>query len=299
HRRRLIRNLAQLHPQRQRLLQSGELTFQGLAEDQDIAAGLHRHRNTDGVLAHETHARRGWIVEATLDLGHIGDAEGAVTDANGKVANFLYRLEAPGHAQLNTLAGRFEEPGSRHRVLRLQRLLYRRQRQAEGGQLGVGQLDPDLLVLQPDQFDLADVLDPLQLQLQPVGVVLEHGVVEAIAGQRIDVAESGAEFIVEERPLDTGRQCVANVADLLAHLIPKLGYLRTAHGVTRHEGDLRLTRTGKAGDAVILAGLHQLLLDAFGDLARHLFGTCPRPVGANHHGLEGEGRVFTLSQLGI
>jgi hypothetical protein len=35
--------------------------------------------------------------------------------------------------------------------------LHRRQRNAERGELGVRQLDPDLLVLQADQFDLADV----------------------------------------------------------------------------------------------------------------------------------------------
>jgi len=179
--------------------------------DELAHAGFHRRRlirhfaQFHAQLAHEAHARRGWIVEAALDLGHVGYAESTVSDANGKIANLLHRFETPGHAQLNTLAGRLEKSGGCYRVLRLQRLLNGRQWQAQRRQLGVGQFDPDLLVLQPHQLDLAYIPDPLQLQLQAVGVVLEYGVVETATGQRIDIAEGGAEFIVEERPLDTGR----------------------------------------------------------------------------------------------
>ncbi|MCY1362523.1 hypothetical protein D9M69_492470 [compost metagenome] len=97
-----------------------------------------------------------------------------------------------------------------------------RQRQAEGGELDVGEFDPDFLVLQPQQLDLAHILDPLQLDLDAVGVILEHGVVEALAAQGVNIAESGAEFIVEKRSLNPRRQGVTDVVDLLAHLIPEL-----------------------------------------------------------------------------
>ncbi len=117
-------------------------------------------------------------------------------------------------------------------------MLHRRQRQSEGGELDVGQLDPDLFVLQTEQVDLAHILDPLQLDLDAVGVVLEHGVIETFACQGVDIAEGGAEFIVEERPLDTRRQGMANIADLLAHLIPEVRYLHRVHGVSGDEGHL-------------------------------------------------------------
>ena len=49
-------------------------------------------------------------------------------------------------------------------------------------------------------------------------------------------------------------------------------------------------------DELVLAGLHQLLLDALGDLARDFIGGRARPQRAHHHRLEGEGRVFRLAQ---
>ncbi|MDT4825587.1 hypothetical protein FQZ97_588760 [compost metagenome] len=97
HRRRLVGHLAQLHAGRQVLLQAGELGLQRLAEDEDVAAGLHGHRKADGVLAHETHARRRRVVEAAAHLGHVADTEGAVTHADGEVADLLHRVETAGH----------------------------------------------------------------------------------------------------------------------------------------------------------------------------------------------------------
>ena len=149
----------------------------------------------------------------------------------------------------------------------MQRLLNGSQRQAEGGELEVGQLDPDLLVLQTQQFDLADIRHPLQLNLDTVRVVLEHGIVEAVAGQGVDIAESGAEFIVEKRTLDIRRQGLANIADLLAHLVPEVRDLRGMHRVPGHEGDLGFAGAGEGNDALVVAGLHQFLFNTLGDLA--------------------------------
>ncbi|MNZ67009.1 hypothetical protein D3C78_852440 [compost metagenome] len=219
----LVGHLAQLHAGRQGFLQTPEFAVQRLAEDENVAARLHRHGDADGILAHEAHARRRRVVEATVHVGHVADAEGAVADADGEPADVVDRVEAPGNPQLHAVAVSLEEASSGDRVLLLQRLLHRGQRHAEGGQLGIRQVDPDLLVLQADQFDLADVLDALQLQLQTVGVVLQHRVVETLAGQRIDIAEGGAELIVEERPYHALRQGEADIADLLANLVPELG----------------------------------------------------------------------------
>ena len=237
-RRRLVRDLAQLHTGRQAARQAFELAFQGLAQHQDVAAVLHRHGQANGILAHEAHARCGWVIEATVHLGDVADTEGAITYANGELANLLDAVEAPAHPQLQALAGRLEEACGADRVLFLQGLLHSLQWHAEGGQLEVGQLDPDFFILQADQLDLAHILDPLQLDLDAVGVVLEHCVVEAFAGQRIDIAEGGAEFVVEEWALDLRWQGVANVRDLLADLVPQLRDVLGMQRVARHEGDL-------------------------------------------------------------
>ena len=200
---------------------------------------------------------------------------------------------------MHPISRRLDEACRRHGVLLLQGLLHQRQRQAQGCRLGIGQLDPDLLILQTDQLDLADILDPLQLQLHTVGIVLEYRIVEAFAGQGIDVAEGGAELVIEERPLDTWRQAVTNVRDLFANLVPQLGNILGAQRVTGDEGDLRLAGARKGHDLVVLAGFHELLLDALGHLPRHFLSRRPRPQGAHHHGLEGKGGIFALAQLAV
>ncbi|KPZ26821.1 Uncharacterized protein ALO56_05254 [Pseudomonas viridiflava] len=232
-------------------------------------------------------------------LRQIADSKRAIADADREVADLVHALELPAHTQLDSLAGRLEEACRGHRVLRLQCLLHLLQRQAQRGQLDVGQLDPDFLVLQADQFDLADILDPLQLNLNPVGVILEYRVIKTLAGQRIDIAEGRTKLIVEKRPLNVGRQVLANIADLLADLIPEIRQVGGKDRITRHEGDGGFSRPRERRDALILAGFHEFLFDTIRDLSGHFFGAGARPQCADHHGLEGEGRVFTLPQFGV
>src|SRR5207342_2610660 len=277
HGRGLVGNLAQLHAGWQRLLQALELAFQGLAELEDVAAVLHRDGYADGILAHESHARRGRITEAARHRRHVGQADRAAASADREVADLLHRFEGTGDAQLHALGWGLEEARRHHRVLLLQCALHGIERNAQRGQLGVADLDPDLLVLQPDQLDLARVGYALQFQLHALGVVLEHGVVEALAGQGVDVAEGVAEFVVEERADGAFRQRRADVADLLAHLVPDIGNVLRMQRIARDENHLRFARARVRADELVLAGLHQLLLDALGDFTRDLVCGRARP----------------------
>ena len=99
---------------------------------------------------------------------------------------------------------------------------------AERRELGVRQLDEHLLVLLGDEVDLGDAGYAQQLGADAVAEVLELAVAEAVADERVDVRVRVAELVVEERALDARRQRVADVADLLAHLVPGLGHLRGA-----------------------------------------------------------------------
>jgi hypothetical protein len=150
HRVRLVGDLAQCHARGQRGLQACELRLQRLAELDDVAAVLHRHRDADGVFAHEAHARRRRIGEAAADRRHVGDAERPIAHADGKLRIFVDRAQRTGDADLHAVAAGFEEARRHNRVLFRQRLLHRGERNAQRRQLGVGQLDPDLLVLQAD-----------------------------------------------------------------------------------------------------------------------------------------------------
>ena len=276
-------------------MQALKFDFQGFAQHQNVAAVFHRHGQANSVLPHKAHARCRWIIEPTAHIGHVADAQRALTHANREALDLFNGFEITADAQLHALGRGLKKTCGRYRVLFLKGLLHGRQRQAQGRQFQVGQFDPDLFILQAEQLHLAHILNPLQLDLDAVGVVLEHRVVVTFATQAVDIAEGGAEFIVEKRPLHVRRQGMANVADFFAHLIPQVRDVRRVHGVAGHKGHLRLARPGKRNNALVFAGLHQLLFDALGDLTRHFFGGRTRPQGTNDHGLEGERRVFALS----
>ena len=60
-------------------------------------------------------------------------------------------------------------------------------------------LDVDLLVLLADELDLVDVGHAQELVARRVGEVAQLRVAEAVAGERVEVAEGVAELVVEER----------------------------------------------------------------------------------------------------
>ncbi|MCY1413855.1 hypothetical protein D9M71_292920 [compost metagenome] len=121
----LVGHLAQLHPGRQVLLDAGELGFQRLAQDKNIATFLHRHGQADCILAHEAHARCRRVIEAAFYVGDIADTERTIAHPDRKRLDLLHRLEAAADAQLQALARGLEETGGAHRILFFQRLLHR------------------------------------------------------------------------------------------------------------------------------------------------------------------------------
>ena len=111
--------------------------------------------------------------------GDVAEAEEPPVRADRDLADLLDRVEGAARAQVDAVAGGLEEAGRRDRVLRSQGLLTTVcSVDAERGELGVGELDPDLLVLQADQVDLGDVRHALQLLPDALGVVLQSRVVK-------------------------------------------------------------------------------------------------------------------------
>ncbi|KAG1406135.1 hypothetical protein G6F59_012449 [Rhizopus arrhizus] len=257
----------------------------------DVTAVLHCHGQADRFFAHEAHLRRGRVGKASLHLGDVTQVHGAVAGTDRDLAGRLEIVELAGHAQLHAIGGGLEEAGTGDRVLVGQRLLYLLHRHAQRRQAGIGQLDPPLLVLPADQVDLADVRHALQFQLDAVGVIAHHGVVEALAGQRVDVAVGVAELIVEERADDLARQRRPDVAHALAHLVPQVRNLPGTQAVAGHEDHLRFARARVRADELVLAGVHQRLLDRLGHLPRDLLGGGARPQRAHHHRLEARRRA--------
>jgi len=122
---------------------------------------------------------------------------------------------------------------------------------------------------------------------------------EAVAGQGVDVAEDIAEFVVEEGALDAARQRVANVADLLAHLVEDVRHVAGGRAVLDEEHHGRFAGPREARNAVDERRFLQFLLDLVGHLLFDLARRGTRPQGPDDHDLEGEGRIFRLAQAAV
>ena len=169
-------------------------------------------------------------------------------------------------------------------------------RQAQPSQSRGRQGDVDLFGLHAHQLHLGHIGHVQQLVAHVLGVAAQPRHVDAVAGHGVDGAEDVAEFIVEERPLDGRRQPVADVADLLAHLVPVVLHLVGRRRVLQHQHDQRLTRFGVAGRVLEVGNLLHRLLDAVGDEFVHLLGRGARPERAHHHRPEGVVGVLALAQ---
>jgi hypothetical protein len=162
----------------------------------------------------------------------------------------------------------------------------------------VRDLDVDLLFLHAEQIDLRDIRHAQQVLAHLLDVVLEFPVAEAVGREREHHAVHVAELVVEERALQAGGQLTADVADLLADLVPDVADFPRRRRVLQQHEHQRLAGLAVGPDLVEVRRLLQLLLDLVGDLFGHLLRSGPRPVGADHHGAERERRVLVLAERG-
>jgi hypothetical protein len=197
-------------------------------------------------------------------------------------------------AQVDAVGRRLEAAGGRHRVLLRERGEHHRGLDAEGRELRVGELHEDLLVLLADQVHLGHVLHAQELVADAIRGLLQLRIGEAVARERVDVAERVAELVVEERALDPLGQAVADVADLLAHLVPRVPDLVGPRRVLHEDEDHRFAGLRVAPQEIEPRRLLELPLDPVGELALDFLGRRRRPQGAHHHQLEREVGIFRL-----
>ena len=114
------------------------------------------------------------------------------------------------------------------------------------------------------------------------------------------IAVDVAELVVEERPLNPGRQLRLDVGDLVADLSPRSPGTSGPRSVLMQvDEDGGLAGRRVAVGVIERAQLLELLLDPVGDLVEHLVDRGARPVGLDDHGLDGEGRIFFAAKLSI
>ena len=167
---------------------------------------------------------------------------------------------------------------------------------AEARHLPQAKVDVDDLVLHADEIHLAHVAHAQQLGADELGLVAQLAIREAVAGQRVDHAVDIAEVVVEERTDRALRQLAADVAYLLAHLVPLVGHGFRRRVVAQVDHDRGFARLGVAGDEVEVFERLERLLQPVGELFGGLDGVGARPERAHHHDLDGERRVFIAAE---
>jgi hypothetical protein len=207
--------------------------------------------------------------------------------------------ERPGDAQVDAVRGGVDRATRGHRVLPRDAVEDLLRRDAERRELGVVELDEDLLRLLADDVDLVDVGHAQQLLADVLGAGLEIGEAHAFRGQHVERGIDVAVLVVEARPDHTGRQIAPDVADLLAHLVPQLLHLGRRRAVEEEDLDERHPRLRVALDAVEIGKLLELLLDPVGDLGLHFARGGAGPGRSDDHCLDGEGRVLGAPKVEI
>ena len=296
---RLVGHLGELDADRQVGMNRRHFAVEVLAQLEHVAVLDHGHRQADRLLAAEIHLGDRRIDVVAVDPRDVTDAQAASGHRHARVGHRSHRVQFAGDAQGNGMGRGIHGAGRHHGVLRRQRLADSLRIEAQRCQLLLRQLDEDAVVLDADEVDLGDVLQLQQALARRLDMIAQLGMREAVRGESVDGAEDIAELVVVERPDDALRQGAADVADLLAHLVPGVGHRLAARRVVQLQDDERLARLGVAARVAEEGHLLQFLLDALGHLPVHLLRRGPRPHGAHDHGAEGEVGVFALAQFEV
>src|ERR1700726_3841154 len=189
--------------------------------------------------------------------------------------------------------------GGRDGILGLQRGDDGTSIEAERRDLPGRKFQEDLFILRAEDVDLADIRDGQNFCANVLDAVAQLALGQAIAGESVDVAKDVAEAVVEAGTYDPLREIALDVRDHVAHARPGRGDVGGLRCVAQIDEDGCLARNGDALGIVERLQLFELLLDPVGNLARHFLGRSAWPLRPDHHGLDGEIRIFLPPQLQI
>ncbi|MNF62733.1 hypothetical protein D3C84_444180 [compost metagenome] len=295
----LVRHLVHANPHRQVRGELIHACVQGLAELLNVAARLHGNCQANGWLAIEAEHRRGRVDIATGNVRDVGQAVETVVEPQIDRRQVFLRSKLPGGAHGNPLGTGLDHPGRGHGVLSLQALHHLALVKPQGRQLARGEVQVQHFVLLADHFDLAQSRYVADLGARLLDVVAQLAHRQAIGGKGEHRAEHITEFVVERRPLYALREGAANIVDLLAHLVPDFRNVLGLGGVVQVDIHRGLAGPGVAFHVIERVELFELFLDPVGDLLEGFFLGRTGPAGLDHHGLDGERRVFLAPQVEV
>ena len=169
----------------------------------------------------------------------------------------------------------------------------------EASELLGRELHIDALVLGSEDVDLRNVRQLEELLADVVHGVPQLPMGEPIGGEAVDDAVSVAELVVESGPDDALRQGAADVADLLAHLIPDVGDLSRRGRVLQIDEHRGLAGGRVALQVIQVRRLLELALEAVGDLLERVTDRCAGPSDLHDHGLDGKVRILAAPETEV
>ncbi len=177
------------------------------------------------------------------DGGDIAEPEHAAVALDRGFGHGLGAVERAGDAQRHALRRGFHRAGGRDVVLLGERIEQRLRRDAERGELGVGEFDEDALGLGAVEIDLGDAVHLQQFLAQAFGGLLQLRVIGAVAGHHVEDGIDVGELVIDDGAEQALRQLVLHVDQLLAQQIKQkrhvLGRRVVAEGHL-HRGEGRL-----------------------------------------------------------
>ena len=296
---RLVRDLGDLDADRKLGGDRLHGALEVFTERDDVGAVLHGDAEAERGLAVLAHHEGGRVLVAALAGRDVAQAEHPAVGLDRHRPDGVDAREAARHPQVDAIGRGVDRAARHHGVLLGDAVEHLLRRDAEGRELGVAELDEDLLRLVADEIDLVDVGDAQQALADILGDHLEVGEGEAVRGEHVDCRIDVAVLVVEIRTGDAGRQVAPDVADLLAHLVPQVLHLGGRRAIDEDDLDERHAGLRVGLDAVEPGQLLQLLLDLVGDLGLHLGRGRARPRDIDDHRLDGEGRVLGAAEIGI
>ena len=207
-------------------------------EGQDVAAGAHRDGDPDAVLAVDAEDRLRGVGRAARDTPDVPQADHAAIRDEVDGQDVLLRLERARDPHEHLLVPGLHHTRGGDGVLGLQGRDQRGTVEAEARQLLGRELHIDAFILGPEDVDLRDVRQLQELLADLDHVVPQLPVGESVRREAVDDAKGVAELVVEAGSDDSLRQGVADVAHLLAHLVPDVRHLGGGRRVLQVDEDV-------------------------------------------------------------
>ena len=288
----LVGDERRLDPDRQVLRDLGHRLGDVAPEGQNVAALAHGDGEPDGLPAIDAEHRLRRIGGPARHMRDVAQPDYPVVGDEVDRQDVLLGPERARDADEDLLVPGLHDPRGGDGVLRLQRRDQRGAVDPEAGQLLGRELDIHPLVLGPEDVDLRDVRQLEELLADLVHVVPQLPVCESVRGEAVDDAVGVAELVVEVGADDSQRQRAADVAHLLAHLVPDVRHLGRRRRVLQVDEDRGLACGRIALQVVEARRFLELALDAVRDLLERVADRGAGPDGLHHHGLDREVRVL-------